>query len=300
MRILLTGGTGFIGKNLSKELISCGHELTIVSRSKEKDTKNIKYIPWDKNLLQEAVNTSEIVINLAGEPIAGKRWTDEQKDLLYKSRIVTTQLIVNAINNATNKPKKLINASAIGYYGNRKDEKLTEDSSCGNDFLSALCKDWESEAKKAKTNVVILRTGIVLGKDGGALEKMLSPFKYFLGGTLGNGSQWMPWISLDDAVGLIQLAIENDSISGVINVVSPNPVTNKEFSNVLGKVLNKPSFLPAPALALKLLLGDMSGLLLGSQRVIPDKALQYGYKFKYFELEEFLRKTLITPQEVSV
>ncbi len=292
MKIFISGGTGFIGKPLTEELISSGHELIIISRAQRNNEKDITYIPWDKEAIQSAINKSDIVINLAGESIAAKRWTKEQKDLLYKSRIVTTQLIVNAINNSPNKLKKLINASAIGIYGDRKDEKLTEKSQSGSGFLSDLCKEWEAEAKKAKTSVIVLRTGIVLGKGGGALEKIIPPFKMFLGGPLGCGNQYMPWIAIDDVIGLIKFAIENDNVSGVLNVTSPNPVTNKEFSNVLGKVLHRPTFMPAPEFALKLLLGEMSELLLSSQRVIPERALQLGYKFKYFELEDALIKIL--------
>ena len=292
MKILITGGTGFIGKKLIAELISSGHELTIISRTERDNKKNITYIQWDKEILQYAINKSDIIINLAGESIAAKRWTKEQKDLLYKSRIITTQLIVNAINTSPNKPKKLISASAVGIYGNRGNEKLTEESQTGSGFLADLCKAWETEAKKAKTNVVILRTGIVLGAGGGALEKIIPPFKLFAGGPLGSGNQYMSWIAISDVIGLIKFAVENDSISGILNLTSPNPVTNKEFSSFLGKVLHRPSFIPAPEVALKLLLGEMSELLLDSQRVIPERTLQVGYKFKYFELEDTLIKIL--------
>ncbi len=292
MKILLTGGTGFIGKALTEELVSFGHELTVISRSKEGSEKNIKFIQWDKESIQDAVNKSDIVINLTGESIAKKRWTKEQKDLLYKSRIITTQLIVNAINNSPNKPNKLISTSAVGIYGDRGEEKLTEISKVGDGFLADLCKEWEFEANKAKTNVVILRIGVVLGKNGGALEKILPPFKFFVGGPLGSGNQYMSWIAIDDVIGLIKLAIETDNINGVLNAVSPNPVTNKEFSNILGKVLHRPSFMPAPEFALKLLLGEMSELLLSSQRVVPETVLQLGYRFKYAKLESALTEIL--------
>ncbi len=288
MKILLTGGTGFIGTLLSKELISSGHELTIISRSGTSNEKNIKFISWNQEVLQNAINNSDIVINLAGESIAKKRWTKEQKDLLYKSRIVTTQLLVNAINNSPNKPKKLISTSAVGIYGDRGDEKLTEDSSSGSGFLTNVCRDWEAEVKKAKTSIIILRLGVVLGKGGGALEKIILPFKMFVGGPLGSGNQYMSWIAVDDVIGLIKFAIENASVSGILNVTSPNPVTNKEFSNVLGKILHRPSFMPVPDFALKLLLGEMSELLLSSQRVLPERAMELGYKFRYADLEKAL------------
>lgn len=295
MKFLLTGGTGFIGKHLADKLNSSGHMLTIVTRSKKENTNKTNYISWEEQeKLKEAINQADIVINLAGESVAKKRWSKEQKDLLRQSRIVTTQLIVNAINSSPNKPKKLINASAVGIYGNRMEEKIVENSSTGDDFLANICKEWEGEALKAKTNVVILRIGIVLGAGGGALEKMLPPFKMFIGGPLGTGGQFMPWISLEDVIGLILFAAQNDKVVGVINATSPNPVTNKEFSKTLGNVLHRPSCMLAPAFALRILLGEMSDLLLGGQKVYPKKAIEFGYKFKYPELEGALRKMLKT------
>lgn len=302
MKILIAGGTGFIGKPLCNELIKSGHELIILSRTKGENTKSKSYLLWEEqDKLKETINEIDIVINLSGEPIAKKRWTREQKDLLYKSRIVTTQILVNAINSAKNKPKKLINASAVGIYGKRGNEKITdknafnEMSLLGNDFLTNICKEWESEAKKIETSrgtsLVILRLGIVLGA-GGALEKMLPPFQMCIGGPLGNGNQYMSWIHVDDVIGLIKFAIENDNVTGILNATAPNPVTNKEFSNVLGKVLNRPSFMPVPDFALKLLFGEMSELLLTGQNVIPERALEFGYKFKYDDLKDALKTIL--------
>ena len=288
MNILLTGGTGLIGKQLTEELVSSGHKLTILSRTKRENTKNIKYIEWNQKDLMDAVNQVDIVINLAGEPIAKKRWTDKQKDLIKKSRAETTKLIVQVINNANKKPKKIINASAVGFYGNRGNSKLAENSPSGSGFLPDVCKEWEYEANKAKINVVILRIGVVLSKNGGALEKIIPPFKAFVGGPLGTGNQWMSWISLSDLIGLIKFVAENDNVTGILNATSPNPVTNKDFSNIVGKVLGRPSFMRAPAFALKILLGEMSDLLLDSQRVIPERALELGYKFKYPDLESAL------------
>ena len=295
MKFLLTGGTGFIGKQLADKLNNSGHMLTIVTRNKKENTNKINYISWEEQeKLKEAINQADIVINLAGEPVAKKRWSKEQKDLLRQSRIVTTQLIVNAINSSPNKPKKLINASAVGIYGNRMEEKIVENSSTGDDFLASICKEWEGEALKAKTNVVILRIGIVIGSGGGALEKMLLPFKMFIGGPLGTGGQFMSWISLDDVVGLILFAAQNDKVVGVINAVSPNSVTNKEFSKILGQVLHKPSCALVPALALKILLGEMADLLLGGQKVYPKKAIEFGYKFKHPVLEDALKAAIRT------
>lgn len=293
MKFLLTGGTGFIGNHLVDKLNGSGHTLTIVTRGKKENTNKINYISWEEQeKLKEAINQADVVINLAGEPVTKKRWSKEQKDLLRQSRIVTTQLIVNAINNSVNKPKKLINASAVGIYGNRMEEKIVENSSTGDDFLANICKEWEGEALKAKTNIVILRIGVVLGAGGGALEKMLLPFKMFIGGPLGTGGQFMPWISLDDVIGLILFAAQNDKVTGIINATSPNPVTNKEFSKILGKVLHRPSCTPVPAFALKILLGEMSDLLLGGQNAYPKKAIEFGYKFKYPELEDALKEAM--------
>ncbi len=304
MKILITGGTGFIGKPLCDELIKSDHELIILSRSKNENTQSTSYILWEEqDKLKEIINETDIVINLAGEPIAKKRWTKEQKDLLYKSRIVTTRILVNAINKATNKPKKLISASAVGIYGNRGNEKITDKNAfhemflLGNDFLTNICKEWESEAKKVETvrstSLMILRLGIVLGAGGGALEKMLPPFQMFIGGPLGNGNQYMSWIHVDDVIGLIKFAIENDNVTGILNTTAPNPVTNKEFSNILGKVLNRPSFMPVPDFALKLLFGEMSELLLTGQNVIPEIALELGYRFKYEKLKDALEEILL-------
>lgn len=209
-----------------------------------------------------------------------------------QSRIKPTSIIVNAINNATNKPKKLISASAIGIYGNRQNEEITESSNVGNDFLATLCKEWESEAQKANTNVVILRIGLVLDKHGGILKKIIPPFKLFLGGPLGSGNQWMSWITLYDAVELIKLSVDNNNVSGILNLTTPNPVTNKEFSRILGEALRRPSFMLVPAFALKLFLGEMSDLLLSGQKVIPQRAIQYSYQFRHPELEGALKRIL--------
>lgn len=294
MKILLTGGTGFIGKPLREQLIAHEHELVVLTRAtKRKGFDRLKYITWDWREppdLTELISKTDIVINLAGEPIAKERWTKEQKERLLKSRIIPTKVIVDAINNSPKKPKKFISASAIGIYGNRFDEEITESSSLGNDFLSSVCKEWEKEAQKAQTNVTILRIGIVLGKDGGALEKIIPPFKSFVGGPFGSGNQYMSWIALDDVVGLIKFACDNEKVSGIINAVSPNPVTNKEFSNTLGNILHRPSFMPAPAFVLRLMLGEMSDLLLTGQKVIPEMAIKFDYKFKYPDLEKTLER----------
>lgn len=235
---------------------------------------------------------AEGVIHLAGEPIAGKRWTAEQKQKIRSSRIDTTRALVAAIAAAKQKPRFLINSSAIGYYGARGDEALNEQAGPGSDFLARLCVDWEGEAIKAEEHglrVIRLRTGIVLGRGGGALAKMLLPFKLFIGGPLGSAKQWMSWIHLEDEIGLIQFLIENPQARGVVNATAPNPVTMKEFCQTLGRALHRPSWAPVPAFALRLMLGEMAEMLLTGQRVLPEKALSLGYRFRYPDLREALR-----------
>ncbi len=292
MKLLISGGTGFIGKPLCNELVNSGHEICILSRSRREDTKNISYVLWEEqDKLKKIIGNCDVVINLCGEPLTKKRWTQEQKILIYKSRVLTTQILINIISSITNKPKKLINASAIGIYGGRGDEKITESSDLGNGFLVEICKEWEYEASKV-INPVMLRMGVVLGAGGGALEKILPPFQMFTGGPLGSGKQYMSWIHMEDAIGIIKFAVENENVTGILNATSPNPVTNKEFSNILGKVLNRPSFIPVPDFALKMLFGEMAEILLTGQNVIPERALELGYKFKYSSLESALRNIL--------
>ena len=232
------------------------------------------------------------IINLAGEPIAAKRWNEVQKERLRSSRLATTKSMVNAIAKADVKPKFLINASAVGYYGARGDELVTESAGPGQDFLARLCVDWENEAKKAEASgvrVALLRTGIVLAKGKGALAKMVPPFKIFFGGPLGRGQQWMPWIHIEDEIGLITYLIENAEARGPFNGTAPNPVTMNEFSKTLGDVLNRPSWARVPPSVLALMLGEMSEMLVNGQRAMPEAALKLGYVFKYPQLAEALR-----------
>jgi len=241
---------------------------------------------------ESALAGADGVINLAGEPIAKKRWTIKQKHQLRLSRIDTTVGLVRAIAKAKQKPKFLLNASAVGYYGPRGDETIGEEAEAGTDFLAALCRDWENEAMKAEklgVRVIRLRTGIVLGAGGGALAKMSPPFKFFVGGPLGSGAQWMSWIQLEDEVGLIVHLIENSQASGAVNATAPNPVTMKEFCRTLGQVIGRPSWAPVPAFALRLMLGEMAEMLLTGQRAVPTAAEKFGYRFRYPNLPEALR-----------
>jgi uncharacterized protein (TIGR01777 family) len=249
---------------------------------------------WDvtrPSTWQSTVEGVDGVIHLAGEPIAAKRWSPAQKLRLRESRIDTTRAIVDAIAEARSKPRFLISASAVGYYGPHGDETITEESPPGNDFLAELCTAWEAEATKAKglgLRVALLRTGIVLGKGRGALAKMVPPFKFFMGGRLGSGKQWFPWIHLEDEVGLIKFVIENDKAEGAFNLTSPNPVTMDQFCKALGKVLNRPAWAPVPASVLYLTLGEMAEMLLTGQRAVPQAALRLGYNFHFNRVDEAL------------
>ncbi len=296
MRLVVAGGTGFIGAALCSRLLELGHFLTLLTRSAlpAATSPNKKWLSWNPGSpgsWEEAINGSDGVINLAGEPIA-KRWTERQKQKIASSRIDTTRALVTAIGKAKEKPKFLLNASAVGYYGPRGDETLIEDAGPGSDFLSRVCIAWEKEAIKAEDyglRVIRLRTGIVLGKGGGALAKMALPFKLFMGGPLGSGSQWMSWIQMDDEIGLILFLLEHRDTHGAINATAPNPVTMQEFCKTLGDAVNRPSWAPVPAFALRLLLGEMADMLLTGQRVLPARAQKLGYVFQYPNLLEALQ-----------
>ena len=297
MRLVVAGGTGFIGCALRARLREKSHALTILTRtqSSRAQATNEEWITWEPlagKAPVAAVDGTDGIINLAGEPIVGKRWTASQKEKLRASRIATTRALVDAVAEAKVKPKFLINGSAVGYYGPHGDETVSEETRPGSDFLSRLCVEWETEANKATQHdlrVVLLRTGIVLGRGGGALAKMVPPFKFFAGGPLGSGKQWMPWIHMEDEVGLILFALENRSATGPFNATAPKPVTMREFCATLGKVLGRPSWAPVPAFALKALLGEMADMLLTGQRAVPERAQKLGYKFRYPSLSEALQ-----------
>lgn len=289
MKLVIAGATGFIGSTLVQQLWQDFHSLVLLSRNpaREKSRNNVNHLLWQPGRggdWEQSVDGADGVINLAGEPIAGKRWNARQKQKLRTSRIETTQALVGAIAKAKVKPKVFLSASAVGYYGDRGDELLTEESQPRDDFLGRLCADWEAEARKAEAcgvRVVLLRTGIVLGKGEGALKQMVPPFKMFAGGPLGSGQQWMPWIHIDDEVGLIKFLMAQEAARGAFNLTAPNPVTMEEFAAALGKVLNRPAWAAVPAGVLALLLGEMADMLLGGQRAIPKAALALGYRFKY-------------------
>jgi len=295
MKLLVTGGTGFIGGALCGVLEEAGHELILLSRTVRPQTGGRRRVivwqppapgPWEREL-----DGTDGVVHLAGESIVAKRWTPSQKQRLAESRVKSTRAIVEAIGRAARRPAVLVNASAVGYYGPHGDESLDEDAPPGSDFLAQLCQQWENAARDAEglgVRVVRLRIGIVLARDGGALAKMLPAFRLGLGGPVGTGRQWMSWIHRDDVVGLIRLALEDARVRGAVNVTAPTPVTMREFTATLGRVLRRPAILPVPGPALTLLLGEMAGLLLTGQRVMPAKARALGYAFRYATLEAAL------------
>lgn len=297
MRLVITGASGFIGSALCDKLLAQGHALTLFTRGSPRDanTGTKRWLHWTPGALREwdvALDGADGVINLAGEPIAEKKWTPNQRRRIEKSRIDATHSLVQACAKAKLRPQFLINASAVGYYGPHGDEMITEEIAPGNDFLSVLCRDWEEEAKKAEelgVRVVRLRIGIVLGHGGGALGKMALPFKYFVGGALGSGQQWMSWIHLEDLVGLIWQAIDDPRTAGPVNATAPNPVRNKEFCQTLAKVMHRPCWATVPGFALRMALGDMAEMLLTGQRVIPAVAEKSGYRFRYPTLEPALQ-----------
>ena len=304
MKILLFGCTGFIGKELIPRLINENHEICIVSRKNidqlqlRNSLNKINFLKLDvtykKNWLDEnlikKLKDYDGIINLTGEPIADKRWTENQKKEIENSRINTTKYLMNSLKSLKINPKFIINASAIGYYGTSLEDEFSEDSKCGEDFLAKLCKNWEEEAlnKPFFTRLVIFRIGIVLGKDGGALGKMLPIFKLGLGGPIGDGNQWMSWIHRDDLCGLIVNAITEKKYSGVFNAVAPEPVKMKEFSSELANSLKRPNLLPVPAATLRLILGDGAKLVLEGQKVISIKLKNKFYQFKYPTLQKAL------------
>jgi hypothetical protein len=293
VKIVLTGATGMIGSLLTERWSNSDHSLVLLSRRPPAEIGVAKkqWLAWQPGASgdwERAIDGADAVINLAGEPIAGKRWTPKQKEILRSSRVDGTRALVDAIAKAQVKPKLMISGSAVGYYGPHGDEALNEDSKPGDDFLARLCVDWEAQAQKAESlgvRVCFLRTGIVLAKGEGALKKMVPPFKMFFGGPLGSGRQWMPWIHIEDEIGLIQFLIDNEGARGAFNGIAPNPVTMAEFSKTLGGVLNRPSWARVPPFVLALMVGEMAEMLLNGQRAIPAAASKLGFKFQYPSLK---------------
>ncbi len=298
MNILITGGTGFIGSALSREFSSSGYNVLITTRRQSASKAKLTWEPLGNEshrlalIPPNTISNIDAVINLAGEPIASGRWTRTRKRRILSSRVDTTRALVQSMKNASSKPKVLISASAIGYYGPHGDEYVTENTLSGTDFLADVCKVWEAEALKAQelgVRVVLLRIGAVLESGGGAMPMIAMPFKLFLGGPIGSGKQWFSWIHKDDVIGIIKYALENESLSGHVNATAPQPVTNKEFSSAVGRALGRPSWLPVPCFVLKIAFGELGSMLLTGQRVLPERSLKAGYQFKYPDVEGALR-----------
>lgn len=291
LQILITGGTGFIGTFLCEQLARDGHYLTLISRSPEKyaeeSAKNQSYISWDSDLFK-AMDKADVVINLVGENLFGKRWTDEVKKRLYSSRIDLTNKLVDAMRESSTPPELMISASGINYYGASGDEVLTEEKGPGDDFLANLCVDWEAAAMKAQelgVRVAVPRIAPVLEDGDGIIDKMKLPFSLFVGGSLGSGDQYLSWIHMDDMVNAITFPIENQEISGPYNAASPNPVQMDEFANAMGRVMNRPSFFRVPEFVLNTVLGEAATPVLASLRIQPKVLQQAGFEFHYADLE---------------
>ncbi len=302
MRIFITGGTGLVGTRLVNLLRERGDEVALLTRRPDavkgladRGVNIIAGDPVQPGRWMDAVADCDAVIHLAGEGVFGRRWNQAFKDLLYSTRIKSTENIVAALAKAPPKPRTLITASAIGFYGPHGDEELTEDSGEGGDFLAKICIDWEKAAQAAAgsgVRVASVRVGVVLDPAGGALAKMLPPFKMFVGGPIGNGKQYMSWIHNEDLCRLFLHIIDHPELSGPFNGTAPTPVTNRDFSTALGKVLGRPSFLPAPAFALRILLGESANIITNGQRVLPRKALAGGFAFTFNDVESALRDLL--------
>ena len=301
-KILITGATGSIGRRLVQELTVRGDEVTIFTRNPNNAKKKIanpgKCVKWDYERLNDwrnELNGVDVVIHLAGENLGAKRWNEEYKKLAYDSRIISTRNLVEAIKSVEQKPKTFICSSAVGIYGDRYDEVLDETSSLGKDFLANLCKDWENETaevEKLGVRRVSIRTGLVLEQNEGLMKKLIPSFKMFLGGWLGSGRQWFPWIHIDDIVGVYLYAIDNPNVTGAINGASPGIVTNKEFSKTLGKVLRRPALFPIPKVAVRIVSGELGNYTTHSQRITVEKLINSGYKFKFEKLEGALKNIL--------
>jgi uncharacterized protein len=297
LKVLITGATGMVGTELGKTLKKRGDTVLELKRDRSSlSSSSAFWNPSTGEIDNTALEGIDVVVHLAGENIAEGRWTDEKKKRILDSRVKGTTLLSETLAGLKNKPRVLISASAIGYYGNRGDELVSEASKAGSDFLADACVQWEqstSAAREAGIRVVNIRIGIVLSTKGGALAKMLLPFKMGVGGKVGDGDQYMSWIALDDLISAILFIIDTDAIQGPVNMVSPNPVTNAEFTKSLGKALSRPAILPAPAFALRLVFGEMAdALLLSGARVDPSKLKASNYAFKYPQLDAALKHLL--------
>lgn len=301
MKVVIAGGTGFLGNPLAWAWSEESHDVRVLTRSlppgqaqHESGTgmPGITRVGWQPDgqagTLARELDGAAAVVNLAGESIAGGRWTAARKQALRDSRILATRTLVNALAETATRPATFISGSGIGYYGDRGNEPLTESSSPGDDFLAHLCVEWEAEARRAETpavRVVLIRTGLVLEKSGGVLPQMMRPFRFFAGGPIGSGRQYMPWVHRLDWIEMVRWLVDTPAVRGPVNISAPHPVTNAEFARALGRALHRPALLPAPGFALKIALGEMADAALTGQRALPGAALSHGYRFRYPEID---------------
>ncbi|GAB4516527.1 MAG: TIGR01777 family oxidoreductase [Anaerolineae bacterium] len=311
MRVVVTGGTGLIGSALAQSLGQDGHEVVILSRNPRQAgpmPETVTFQKWDglsTGSWVQALEGADAVVHLAGASIAGDdflpaRWTRERKKLIIDSRVKSGKALVEALQTVSKKPRIFVQSSAVGYYGVHNDGKdITEESPAGNDFLADVCKQWEAstaDVEEMGLRRIIIRTGVVLDKDEGALPRLVLPFKLFAGGPLGSGKQPFPWIHLDDEVGAIRFLMADGRASGPFNLSAPNPLTNAQFARVLGKVLGRPSFVPAPGFAFNMAFGEVATVVVDGQKALPKRLLDMGYKFKFPTAEEAL-KDIFTPEK---
>ncbi len=301
MRVIITGGSGLIGRALTRSLTNDRHEVIILSRNPARVKAvpdGVQVVGWDgrtANGWGHLVETADAVVNLAGENIAAGRWTDERKRRIRDSRVQAGQAVTQAIQSASRKPAVLVQASAVGYYGPHGDEPVPEDTPPADDFLGRVCVEWESSTapvEAAGVRRVVIRTGVVLSQEDGALPRMLLPFKLFAGGPIGSGRQGFPWIHIHDETAAIRFLIDHPSASGPFNLAAPNPVSNAEFSRALGRVLKRPAFMPTPGFALKLMFGEMASILLTGQYAVPRRLLELGFAFRFTEAGQALQDLL--------
>lgn len=289
MKVVITGGSGLIGSEVARDLGSSGHDIVILTRdpAKAKLPPNTRAVQWDGKTATgwaSLIDGDTAILHLAGDSIASGRWSDAKKRRIRESRVDSGKAVLAAIRQASEKPRVLLQGSAVGYYGPCGDEVVTESHPPGHDFLADVCVEWEASTAEAESMGVrraLLRTGIVLSGKGGALPKMALPFKLMAGGPMGSGRQWVPWIHIADEVGAIRFLLEREDARGPFNLTAPRPLTNRDFSRALGKALHRPAFAPAPGIALKLVLGEMADMLLQGQRAVPHRLMEMGYAFRH-------------------
>lgn len=301
MRVIITGGSGLIGRALARELGGAGHDIVVLTRDPDRAGRlppGVRAAKWDGKTAQgwsPLLDADTAIVHLAGESIAEGRWTAEKKRRIRDSRVVSGQAVMDAIREAPARPRVLIQSSAVGYYGPHGDEVIPEDAPPGRDFLAEICKEWEASTAEAEglgVRRALARTGIVLARDGGALPVMSLPFKMMIGGPIGDGRQWVPWIHIEDEVGALRFLLEREDAHGPFNLTAPQPVTNRELTRALARALGRPGFLPAPGFALRIALGEMADMVLQGQRAVPSRLRELGFTYRWPELEPALRNLL--------